>query len=523
MKRKIFYGVPIYTMDPDRSIQQAVVVMNGEIEYVSANPNEAHTLYPDADLVELSGGCLIPGFVDAHLHLREYSILFKDFDLTSAVHGEELLSGVQSALSEKKKEEWFWAAGVAKHLLFSLRKEDIDTISPNNPVVLFASDISMAAANSIALAKAGIDQSRSDPLGGRIGRDSSGDPNGLLYDRAVELLRKALPEEKTKVVDSSIEKGLSKMLTYGLTTICDCSTQLGSESVRTLMKLLWKNRLKTRVVIMFGERDALRLGEIGFISHFGNDRLRMGGFFVSIDGSFSTLTAYMRSGYRGGSSNGLLLMDEEELSTVMRNQFSHYFWGAVQCVGDGANEIAMKVFNRIGSEVGVPRLLKRIDMACALNDGDIEAMSRNEVIPVMVPGHITTDRERAIRTLGADARLLYRFRSVLDSGAHLAFASDSPYASVNPLDGIYSAVERRGWGDGPELRFYPKESVSIAEAVYAYTMGSARACGMDTEVGSIELGKHADLVHLSHDIFSDDATSLKDARVLGVFVGGEPV
>ncbi|KPJ83597.1 MAG: hypothetical protein AMS17_17285 [Spirochaetes bacterium DG_61] len=523
MNRKIFYGAPFYTMDGSRNVVQAVVVSSGRFEFVTANPNEANNLYPDAELVELSEGCVIPGFVDAHLHLKEYSILFKEFDLTAAERIEDILEGVQSALSDKKKDEWLWASGVPRHLLNALTKQDIDPLSPHNPVALFSSDLRVSLANSSALSKSGIEESRRDPLGGKIGRDQSEQPNGLLYDRAIELLRKALPEERARMVDAAVEKSLGKMLSYGLTTVCDCSSQMGSESLRTLMKLLWKGRLKPRVVVMFGERDALRLGEIGFSSNFGDEHLRMGGFSVIIDGSFSSLTAYMSDGYMGGSSNGMLLMDEEELYTLMKSHFSHYFWGSVQCVGDGASEVALKVFNRLGSEVGVPRLLKRIDIAAALKDSDINEIARGNVIPVMVPGQIVTERERAIKALGSDSRLLFRFRSLINSGAHIAFASDAPYSSLNPMDGIYSAVERKEWGEGPELRFYPKESISIADAAYAYTMGGARACGVDSEVGSIEKGKHADFVHLSNDIFTDDSAVLKKTRVLNVFVSGEPV
>jgi predicted amidohydrolase YtcJ len=217
----------------------------------------------------------------------------------------------------------------------------------------------------------------------------------------------------------------------------------------------------------------------------------------------------------------MLLMDEEELYGLCRTHFTRYFWGAVQCVGDGASEVALKVFHKIKSEPDVPRLLKRIDMASALKDDDITAISRNEVIPVTVPGQIISDREWAMRNLGSETRLLYRFKSLLKAGARLAFASDAPSSSIDPLNGIYCAVERRGWGEGPEFRFYPKEGIPVGDAVAAFTMGSARACGMDAEVGSIEPGKRADLVHLSHDIFTDDAAVIKRAKVMEVYVDGE--
>jgi predicted amidohydrolase YtcJ len=523
MITKIFYGVPFYTMDADRDMQEAVVVVNGKVDYITSNPNEAHNLYPDAELVELSGGCVIPGFVDAHLHLKEYAVLFKDLDFSRAADKNDVLRGVESALSEKKDGQWVQAAGLEKANLFAISKDELDSFSPNNPLLLFSNDMRVVLANSKALEHAGIDESRSDPLGGKIGRDANGQPNGLLYDRGIDSLWRVIPEDKVRVVESSIEKGLHKILSYGITTICDCSIKPGSDSIRSIMKLLWRDKLKVRVVVMFGEQDALRLGEMGFASQFGNDYFRMGGFSIVVDGALSSRTGYMTKPYRGGSSSGMLLMDEEELHAILKSHYSNYFWAGVQCAGDGANEIALRVFRKMGSEVGIPRLLKRIDMAMALKDEDIDEFAKNSIIPVMMPCEILSNREDAIRYLGTEAKLLYRFKSLIDSGAALAFASDAPRAPLNPLYGIYVAIERKGFTDGPELRFYPKESISLHDALYAYTKGSATACGMEKEVGSLEVGKYADFVHLSGDIYAENTENLKNISVLDVFVGGNSV
>jgi predicted amidohydrolase YtcJ len=274
---------------------------------------------------------------------------------------------------------------------------------------------------------------------------------------------------------------------------------------------------------MVGERDAIRLGEIGLSSLFGNNFLRLGGFLVVVDGSLSSLTGYMSAPYRDSSNNGLLLMDEEELYEMLRNHFSLYFWAALQCVGDGANEIALRVFKRIDSERGIPQLLKRIDFAQALKDEDINEFARSDIVAVIIPGQIPSDRENAMMYLGTEARLLFRTQSLLNAGIPLAFASNAPATPVNPLYNLYCAVERKRFDDGPEMRFYPRERIALIDAVYAYTMGSARACGFEKEVGSIEAEKFADLIHLSTDIFSNETDTLKDTVVQAVYVGGEKV
>ena len=523
MNVKIFYGVPFYTMDEQRSAKRALVTVGGKIEFLTENPNEAHNLYPEAEVIRFSEGCVIPGFIDAHVNLRSFSVLFKDLDLFPAADTSDVIEMVEKAASGKREGEWVFTGGLKKTLLAGLTKEDLDSVTDGHPTVLFSQDLCAAVANSKALELSGIDETRSDPYGGKIGRGPENRLNGVLFDRAIELVQRHIPEEKSKSVESAIEKGLATLVSHGITTICDCSISPGTGSLRNLMRLQRRERLKIRVEAMVDEREAVRLGEIGVPSGFGNEKLRIGGTMLLVDGTLASLTGYMSKPYVGKSGNGLLLMSDGELYTLLRNHYSNYVWAALSCVGDKANEIALKIFSRISSERGLPRMLKRIDFAQTLKDEDIEKFTEMGVIAVMIPGQIPTDRVNAVKYLGSDAGMLYRCGSILSAGATVAFASNTPYAPVNPLYGMYCAVERKGFEDGPELRFYPRERVSIDDALYAYTMGGAAACGMESEVGSMERGKYADFVHLSHDPMRSDTDQLRQTKVLDVFVGGEAV
>jgi predicted amidohydrolase YtcJ len=510
-------------MDSERRVAEAVVIKQGVIDFVSENLEEAQNLYPAAELVEFNGGCILPGFVDPHIQLKAYSLLYRDLDLSLIDHKNDVINAIEEALQQKNDGEWLTAGGLDKVILDELGISDLDSVSRKNPLVLFTGNTLSAIANSKALIRAGIDKNRMDPLGGTIERDVNNKPTGVLHGRAVGLVRGKLPIETDERVDEALERGLEKIISFGITTFCDYATNAAASATLNLMKISKRKDLKGRTVLMLGDRETARLGEIGITSSFGNDRLRLGGLALVVDGSFKSQTAYMSIPYLGSESNGMLLMEEEELYNLLKKNYSHYIWAAVHCVGDKANEIALGVFERIRKEIGISNILMRVDHAQFLKDEDIDKFALTGAIAVMNTVQIPQNRERAMRYLGSDAILLSRLGSLVEAGAMISISSNAPQQTLNPLLGLYSAVERRGFEDGPELRFHPRESVTLSDAVYAYTMGGAMACDMHRKIGSMEEGKAADLVYLSKDIFKEGISSLKETQILSVFVDGESV
>jgi predicted amidohydrolase YtcJ len=434
-----------------------------------------------------------------------------------------MVAMLEKKLTNKKEGEWMVAGGCRPTILEKLTAADIDPVSATVPVVIYSSDLNFVLANSCALTEAGIDENRKDPLRGKIETDLNNQPTGILRDRAIELVRKRIPEESSKKVSSTLEKGINRLISLGITSFCDCSQDALNHTLKSLSGLHKKKDLRAKAVLLFGDLEAQGLERLGIPSLFGDSYIKLGGVKLILDGTLATLTGYMSKPYQSSESHGILLMEEAELLALLKRVYSNHIWASVQAVGDRANNIALNCFEKLGGEKGLPRLLKRIDFAHTLQDDDIERFASLEVIAIANPIRIPFEREKALRALGPNTKLLYRYASLLRSGAVLGMGSDAPFASVDPFHAIYCAVERKDYGEGPEVRFYPKESISLSDAFYAYTMGNARALGVEDQIGSIEAGKSADFIHVSKDVLKNPSESLRETEVLHTVIDGDVV
>ncbi|MBN2323786.1 MAG: amidohydrolase [Spirochaetes bacterium] len=520
MIARIFYGVPVYTMDEKRSVHESVVSVNGKIDFVGPLKS-ALERYPGADRVPFDKGCILPGFIDAHIHLREFSMLFRDLDLSAVLDETSAVDLIGEKVSNCDKGEWVVAGGLPQTFIELLTAKDLDAVSPDNPVIVYSMDIGTALVNLRVLETAEIDEGRNDPFRGKIETDEHGHPNGILRDRAIDLVRKKIPDQGERDTRPVLETGIEKLIRCGVTSFCDCSQDPLGFSLKGLLDLHRKQKLGVKAVLLFNEHEAADLGRSGIPSGFGSSRLRIGGLKLIMDGSLTTLTGYMSDPYRSSGSNGILLIEEEELLAILRRAYTHGIWASVQTTGDRAGAIALDSFQKVMHEIDMPDMMKRIEHARALRDEDIERFADLGVAVVGNPVRIPLDRQRAIEHLGPNARLLYRYAGLVRAGAVFGIGSDAPMGSIDPLHGIYCAVERKDYGDGPEVRFYPKERLSVAESVAAYTVNNAAVCGLSEETGSLETGKCADMVHLSHDIFVQDSEKLRDTLVLHTVIEGD--
>lgn len=523
MSRLLLLKGKIYTMDRTLPRAQAVAIEGNRILAVGFNEEvRAQTRGGGWEVLDLEGKAVVPGFIDCHVHFLEFALGLKRLDFK----GVDSLEGVHGLVRERARKsgpgEWITGFGWDHHLWQGgfPRKEDLDRVAPENPVALTRKDGHLMWVNSLALERARIDEGTPDPPGGEIERDAQG-PTGILKERALELVEEILPPSSPQTRQGVLREAISKAQQFGLTGIHDCE---GSQALADFQTLLAQGELGVRVYMMIPQEGLEKAIDLGLKTGFGNDYLRLGHLKLFADGSLGSQTAHMLEPFYGQPDNcGIPVLSWDELQDIVGRADEAEIACAVHAIGDAANRKALDIFAQMRARGVRGGLRHRIEHAQLLHPDDIPRFKQLGIIASMQPIHATSDMVMADRYWGERARYSYAWRSLLDSGARLAFGSDCPVESLEPLMGIYAAVTRQRASGEPEGGWYPQERLTVAEAVHAYTLGAAYASGEGRAKGSIAPGKLADLVVLSCDTFEIRPEGTLEAKVLYTIFDGHVI
>ncbi len=519
MSRLLLKG-KIYTMDRTLPRAQAVAIEGNRILAVGSNEEvRAQTMGGGWDRLDLEGKAVVPGFIDCHVHFLDFALGVKRLDFKDVDSLEGALGLVREHARKSGPGEWITGFGWDHHLWQGgfPRREELDRVAPENPVALTRKDGHLIWVNSLALERARIDEGTPDPPGGEIERDEQG-PTGILKERALELVEEVLPPSSPQTRQEVLREAIGKAQEFGLTGIHDCE---GSEALADFQTLLAQGELGVRVYMMIPQESLEKAITLGLKTGFGNDYLRLGHLKLFADGSLGSQTAHMLEPFYGQPDNcGIPVLSRDELQDIVGRANEAEIACAVHAIGDAANRKVLDIFARLRAREG---LRHRIEHAQLLHPDDIPRFGQLGIIASMQPIHATSDMVMADRYWGERARYSYAWRSLLHSGARLAFGSDCPVESLDPLMGIHAAVTRRRASGEPEGGWYPQERLTVAEAVHAYTLGAAYASGEERAKGSIALGKLADLVVLSRDIFEIPPGGILEAEVLYTIFDGRVV
>jgi len=525
----ILYNGKIHTMDPARPRAQAVAVAGNRIAAVGSD-EEVKGLLASSEAVDLAGRTVVPGFTDCHIHFLDYALRLRRIELAGATSITEAMRRVAERARAAKKGEWLLGRGWDPNLWEGTRlptRWDLDAVAPANPVALNSKDGHTLWVNSLALGMANVTAETPDPPGGRIERDEAGQPIGILREKAKELVERIIGEPSLEEAEVALKAAFDNAYRMGLVAIHDCEGSLAFAAFQELAK---RGELGLRVLMHIPASNLDAAIELGLHSGFGDEFLRLGGVKIFADGTLGSRTAAMLEPYEGEPDNlGIIVTPKEELRALVRKASRAGIGVAIHAIGDRANREVLDVLEesrRAGEGIGLPRgivipqgLRHRIEHVQLLHPADIPRLATLNVVASMQPIHCTSDMLMADEHWGERSRWAYAWRSLLDAGTHLAFGSDCPVETLDPLAGIHAAVTRRRADGYPGPGgWYPEERITVEEAVRAYTLGAAYASGEERIKGSIVPGKLADLTVLSQDIFAIEPMAILETKVVATRV-----
>ncbi|MBC8508467.1 MAG: amidohydrolase [Anaerolineales bacterium] len=523
----ILHNARIYSLG-DPSTASALAVDRGKIVALGDDREILTQFGQGARTFDLDQHPVIPGLIDAHVHLEHYSLSLQKIDC-EVPSLAECLRLVAERAKTTPPGDWVLGHGWNQNLWPEgfPSKAELDKIAPNNPVYLTHKSLHTGWANSAALRAAGINSNTPDPSDGEIQREEHGNPTGILLEGAMWMVYEAIPELDGDELAEALNYAQTKLWEQGLTGIHDFD---GAACFDALQRLWQNDKLRLRVVKNIPVADLPHASALGLRSGFGDDFLRIGGIKAFADGALGPHTAAMLQPYENEPENrGMLLLDAEEILEHGQEAASAGLSMTVHAIGDKANHEVLNAFERLR---GFEKTLKdfeshkvlrhRIEHVQLLHPDDAPRLAELGIIASMQPIHATSDMVMADQYWGERAGHSYAWRSQLDHGAVLAFGSDAPVEAPNPFWGLHAAVTRqRADGFPGSEGWYPQQRLNIDESLKAYTYGAAYAAGTEEIQGKLAPGFWADLVVLNMDPFTCSPEELKDIKSLGTMVTGE--
>jgi hypothetical protein len=524
----IVVNAKVWTVDASRPRAEAIAVAGESILAVGSEEEIRRLAGASAQLLDAGGNTVLPGFIDAHAHFATGGFQLSSVDLRDAATPEEFTRRIAEHTKKIPKGEWM-QGGIWDHELWGGHplptREWIDRVTPDHPVFVSRYDGHMALANSLALKLAGVTRETRTPPGGEIVKDARGQPTGLLKDEAMELVNRVIPEPSDEQRLRAIRAALAEARRYGVTGIHDISS---APMMRVYQELHAAGELTARLYCITPIEQWEAPARAGMAAGFGNAWIRTGALKGFADGSLGSTTAlffepYNDAPHTAGLPAGMMFPEGNMLKMALGGDRAGLQL-CIHAIGDRANRLILDVFAEVEKQNGRRDRRPRIEHAQHLHPDDIVKFAKLGVIASMQPYHAIDDGRWAEKRIGRErCKTTYAFRTLLDNKVRLAFGSDWTVAPLDPLQGIYAAVTRRTLDDKNPSGWFPEQKITLAEAIEAYTLGSAYAEGAEKWKGTITPGKLADIIILDSDVFALAPEKTKDAKVTTTIVGGKVV
>ncbi len=479
----------------------------------STIPGDKLQIFSDGGLVFSGNGFAYPGLGDSHGHVTPLGMAHYELDLSNTTSAEECCS---LALNHNfYKEGWIHGRGW-NHELFNTPefpdKKILDHYFPDIPVYFTRIDGHAAWANSKALEIAGISLNSTNPTGGEIVKDKSGNPTGIIVDNAMNLVLKHIPDWDTEQLSMFFNRACDLLSDSGLTSVHDMDVNPGL--IKILAEVGAFEQIPLNVIAyVSAQNDEYPELEGGFQK---NGRYIVRGVKFYADGALGSKGAALLNGYRDDRENkGLPLIDEENLYEKASCAIEKGFHVATHAIGDAANRLVINVYEKLRKSY--PEAILRIEHAQIVHPNDIHRMADLNIHAAVQPIHCISDAKMAEKRLDNETlKRAYPWKSLLDAGVLMAGGSDFPIESYNPLLGTDAFVNRKPKG---RPAWYPDERISIASAIEAYTSNVNHICGAAST--AISAAQPANITILDNSLENTPTDKISAIKPLCTVINGK--
>ncbi len=529
----------IVTVDDALPQAEALAVSGDKIVAVGKSKDIKRYIGEKTQVVDLAGKLAIPGFIDSHGHFTSLGESKMVLDLTKAKNWEEIVAMVAEAVKNAQPGEWILGRGWHQEK-WEKRPEpnvaglpfhhELSRVSPSNPVLLTHASGHSSLANAKAMELAGITRATKDPAGGEIVRDEKGQPIGAFLETAKSLIRRAMgtaqaqlsPEEREARAIKAIAMASQECLSKGVTSFHDASVP--SRTIELYKKLADEGQLLVRIYAMINESNENLKEKLPTyrLVGYANNHLTVRSIKRLIDGALGAHGAWLLEPYSDlPSSVGLNTYPVESLRETARLAIENDFQLCVHAIGDRGNRETLNIYEEAFATHPEKKDLRwRIEHAQHIHPEDIPRFGQLGVIASMQGIHCTSDGPWVLKRLGEKRAEegAYVWQKLMKTGAIICNGTDTPVEDVDPITCFYASVTRR-LADGS--LFYPDQRMTREQALRSYTLNGAYAAFQENILGSLAVGKLADITVLSQDIMTIPEDEIPKTQVVMTMVGGK--
>jgi len=506
----------LVTLNPKQPKAEAIAIQNGRIVAVGSNEEVREYIGKQTRVIDAKNKTIVPGFVDCHVHMTGFGHFLHTLNLRNVESVKEMQQKLREYVQKNPERSWILGGRWDQDRFVEKRyptRWDLDGAVADKPVFLIRVCGHLGIANSRALQLAGISKETTIESGKIDLDEASGEPNGILRENALELVWKAIPKPSSKQLEEACISACKKAVKAGLTCV---HWIIGSaQEIRIIQKLFLNGKLPLRVYLGISADLLDQLVDLGLLTGFGNDMVKIGFVKIFADGSLGARTAALKEPYSDKpETSGIILYTQRKLNRLVSKAHRAGLQLAVHAIGDRAIEAVLKAFENALKKHPRKNHRHRIEHCSVLNPRLIKRMKHLGLIASVQPHFVVSDFWVVTRVGKDRARWVYPFKTLVKEGLIVTSGSDCPVEPIDPLLGVWAAVTRKSFAE---------ENLTVEEALKTYTLNAAYASFDENNKGTIEVGKLADLTVLSDDLFNVPPDEIKRARVEMTIVDGKIV